>query len=223
MLAHEAFGHGTETDMFLKKRAKGAEYIGKQVSSPRLSMWDSPDMNDDVNANGSYFFDHEGTLASKTMIIKDGILVHGMTDKHSATKLNMTVTPNSRAESYMNKVYARMTNTCFDKGTDKIADMIKDVKHGFYLSNATNGMEDPKGWGMHLEASYAEEIVDGKLTGNVFSPIILTGYVPDILQSISGISDDFEIATLGYCGKGHKEWVKVTDGGPYLKLKARLA
>ena len=26
----------------------------------------------------------------------------------------------------------------------------------------------------------------------------------------------------GGCGKGHKEWVKVADGGPYLKTKARL-
>ena len=24
------------------------------------------------------------------------------------------------------------------------------------------------------------------------------------------------------CGKAHKEWVKVSDGGPYLKTKGRL-
>jgi TldD protein len=24
------------------------------------------------------------------------------------------------------------------------------------------------------------------------------------------------------CGKGHKEWVKVSDGGPYLRLQALL-
>ena len=43
-------------------------------------------------------------------------------------------------------------------------------------------MEDPKGWGIQLEALYAEKIKDGKLTGEVFSPVVVTGYVPDILN-----------------------------------------
>ena len=46
---------------------------------------------------------------------------------------------------------------------------------------------------------------------------------PDLLMSITAVSDQFKISSMGYCGKGHKEWVKVTDGGPHLLLKARLA
>ena len=223
MLAHEAFGHGTEGDMFLKKRARGQHYIGKQVASPLINMWDSADMNSISKANGSFFFDHEGTLAKKVDIIKDGILVSGINDKYSAMKLNAELTSNSRAESFKNKVYTRMTNTCFDAGTSRVEDMIKSIKNGFFIDKATNGMEDPKGWGMQLEALYAEEIKDGQLTGKVYSPVIITGYVPDILKSVTHVSNEFEISTLGYCGKGHKEWVKVTDGGPHLKLKVRLA
>ena len=34
-IAHEAFGHGVETDMFLKERARSAHYIGKRVGSDR--------------------------------------------------------------------------------------------------------------------------------------------------------------------------------------------
>jgi TldD protein len=26
----------------------------------------------------------------------------------------------------------------------------------------------------------------------------------------------------GFCGKGYKEWVKVSDGGPYMKARIRL-
>jgi TldD protein len=37
------------------------------------------------------------------------------------------------------------------------------------------------------------------------------------------IGNELKISGLGMCGKGWKEWVKVTDGGPYLRLKARLA
>ena len=66
------------------------------------------------------------------------------------------------------------------------------------------------------------EIKNGKLTGKVVAPVTLTGYVPDMLKSITMVSDDFQVFGSGACGKGHKEWVKVSDGGPYLKCKVRL-
>ena len=50
----------------------------------------------------------------------------------------------------------------------------------------------------------------------------MTGYVPDLLGSISMLSRDRGVFGSGGCGKGYKEWVKVADGGPYLKAKARL-
>jgi TldD protein len=50
----------------------------------------------------------------------------------------------------------------------------------------------------------------------------MTGYVPDLLGGITMASTDRKVEGNGGCGKGHKEWVKVADGGPYLKTKARL-
>ncbi|MCE5256990.1 MAG: hypothetical protein LLF89_09120, partial [Spirochaetaceae bacterium] len=38
-LAHEAFGHGVETDMFFKGRAKAVEYLGKRVGSDLVTMY----------------------------------------------------------------------------------------------------------------------------------------------------------------------------------------
>ena len=52
--------------------------------------------------------------------------------------------------------------------------------------------------------------------------MVLTGYVPDLLGSISMVSNDYESFGNGACGKGYKELVKVSDGGPYLKARARL-
>jgi TldD protein len=57
----------------------------------------------------------------------------------------------------------------------------------------------------------------------IYTPVIMTGFVPDILKSISMVGNDLVISGSGYCGKGHKEWVKNTTGGPHLKFKARLA
>ena len=36
------------------------------------------------------------------------------------------------------------------------------------------------------------------------------------------ISDEFESFGSGYCGKGYKEFVKVSCGGPYIKCRVRL-
>ena len=83
-------------------------------------------------------------------------------------------------------------------------------------------MEDPKHWGIQCIISRGYEIKDGKLTGKLVSPIVMTGYVPDLLGSISMASTDRKVPGNGGCGKGHKEWVKVADGGPYLKCRARL-
>ncbi|MBV6494621.1 MAG: hypothetical protein LDLANPLL_02655 [Turneriella sp.] len=220
ILAHEAFGHGTEADTMQKGRAKGSDYLGKFVASNKVRLYDSPLLE---NAAASYYFDHEGFPAAETHIVENGILNHAMTDHISASKLNFSRSPNGRRESYDHKVYSRMTNTYFMPGNDLLETMIQSIENGYFVDRATNGMEDPKSWGIQLEALVARRIKNGCLTNDFFSPVIVTGYVPEILQSISMVSTDLEINGLGMCGKGYKEWVKVTDGGPYLKLKARLA
>jgi len=219
IFAHEAFGHGTEADMMLKRRGRGALFLNKKVASPLVNMFDDPSL---PNQAASYFFDNEGQLAAPTQIIRDGILIHPLTDLNSALHLNISRTANGRRESFAHKSYARMTNTFFGAGKDEMEDMIAGISYGFLLDRPSNGMEDPKGWGIQLEGFMAREIVKGRLTGQVFSPVIVTGYVPELLQSIDMVGKQIHSSGLGTCGKGHKEWVKVTDGGPYLKLKARL-
>ena len=115
-----------------------------------------------------------------------------------------------------------MTNTFFEAGTDKVEDMIASISYGFLLEQPASGMEDPKNWGIQCMVSIAREIKDGKLTGKIYSPIVLTGFVPDLLKSISMMSDEVRLSGSGACGKGYKEWVKVSDGGPFMKARIRL-
>lgn len=219
LIAHEAFGHGVEMDQFVKDRALAKEYVGKYVASPICNMRDGAAS---VVSAGSYFFDDDGVLAGDTQIIKDGILVTGISDLASATQLGTVPTGNGRRDNYRRKAYARMTNTFFEKGTDKLEDMIASIDHGYMLFETSNGMEDPKNWAIQCVAQYGIEIVDGKLTDNWVSPVVMSGYVPDLLGSISMVSDDFKVIGAGMCGKGYKEWVRVSDGGPALKVKVKL-
>lgn len=219
LIAHEAFGHGVEMDMFVKERALAKDYIGKQVASDITSMRDGALSASQVS---SYLFDDEGTLGSDTTIIDHGTLVTGISDVLSAMRLNTKPTGNGKRESFERKAYTRMTNTLFTTGTDSLEDMIASIEHGYLLEGMDSGMEDPKHWGIQCVVAMGREIKDGKLTGKVVAPVTLTGYVPDLLKSISMISNDFAMFGSGACGKGHKEWVKVSDGGPYLKCKVRL-
>lgn len=219
LIAHEAFGHGVEMDMFVKNRAKSKDYFGKYVASPIVNMHDGAKA---AYCVASYFFDDDGVLAQDTQIIKDGILVAGMSDALSAMQLSKMPTGNGRRESYTHKAYTRMTNTFFSSGKDKLEDMIASIDYGFYLSDTNNGMEDPKNWQIQCVCEYAREIKDGKFTGKIFSPVVISGYVLDLLKSITMVSDAFVIDGAGYCGKGYKEWVRVSDGGPHLKARVKL-
>ncbi len=219
LIAHEAFGHGVEMDMFVKNRALGRSYIGKRVGSDLVTMHEGALSYRQV---ASYAFDDEGTPAQDTIEIKNGILLTGVCDELSALRLGVKPTGNGRRQNYEHKAYARMTNTLFEAGTSSVDDMIASVEYGYLLDGMQSGMEDPKHWGIQCIISRGYEIKDGKLTGKVVSPIVMTGYVPDLLGSISMISKDSALAGNGYCGKGYKEFVKVSDGGPYMKAKAVL-
>ena len=219
MIVHEAFGHGVEMDMFVKDRAQAPQFIGKYVASPLVTMHDGACS---APQTATYFFDDEGTLAHDTIIIDKGVLKTGISDLQSALTLGTEPTGNGRRESFARKAYTRMTNTWFEPGADKLEDMIASVKYGMFLECPSSGMEDPKNWGIQCMVNIAREIKDGRLTGRIFSPVVLTGYVPDLLKSITAMSDGAELSGTGFCGKGHKEWVKVSDGGPCIKARIRL-
>ena len=219
IIAHEAFGHGVELDMFVRNRANAQQYIGKPVASQVVRMHDGAQAARQVS---SYLFDDEGNPGGDTVIIDNGILRAGISDALSAARLGLAPTGNGKRQAYSHKAYSRMTNTFFEPGSDKLPDMIASVKHGYLIEEAESGMEDPKDWGIQAVFTYAEEIVDGKVTGNLVAPVVMTGYVPDVLKAITMVSDDFYLSGSGACGKGHKELAKVSCGGPYIKTRARL-
>lgn len=219
LIAHEAFGHGVEMDMFVKGRAKAVEYLNKPVASELVTMHDGAKSAYNVS---SYLFDDEGTLGTDTIVIDKGILKTGISDILSALKLGTKPTGNGKRESFERKAYARMTNTFFGPGNSTLDEMVASIEHGYLLDGTMSGMEDPKNWGIQCMILMGKEIKNGKFTGNIVSPVIMTGYVPDVLKSISMVSNEVSLSGAGACGKGYKEFVKVSDGGPYIKTKARL-
>jgi len=217
-ICHESFGHGVETDMFLKERARAAHFIDKVVGSSLVNIMDDPSQ---PRGYGSYFFDDEGHMSEPTQIVENGVFRRGITDRYSAAALNIPRSANGRRQDYSRKAYARMSNTFFAPGTSTLEEMIAQVDHGIFLDKWLSGMEDPQGWGIQVTCHYGHEIKGGKITERVFAPIGITGYVPEVLQSITAVSNELHMDG-GNCGKGHKEILPVASGGPHLLLTARL-
>jgi TldD protein len=119
VLAHESFGHGVETDMFLKERARAALFIDKVVGSTRVNIADDPSQ---AGSYGSYFFDDEGQRAAPTQIVEHGVFRRGITDRYSAMALEIPRSANGRRQDYSRKAYARMSNTFFSPGTSTLDD-----------------------------------------------------------------------------------------------------
>ena len=218
VICHESFGHGVETDMFLKDRAKAVNFVGKRVGSDLVDIYDDPSLPGEF---GSFFFDDEGLPARSTQIVRKGIFERGLTDFYSANALGIERSPNGRRQDFTRKVYPRMTNTFFGSGDTSLEDLIGQVEDGIYITKVSSGMEDPKGWGIQVSGHYGFEIKGGQITEKMYAPVGMTGYVPDVLSSITAVANDFGLSG-GYCGKGTKETVPVTDGGPHLLMKARL-
>lgn len=219
LIAHEAFGHGVEMDMFVKNRAMGKNYINQKVGSELVEMHEGAIPYNDVS---SYYFDDEGTLAQDTIEIKNGILKTGIADAITAKQLNILPTGNGKRENYQRKAYSRMTTTYFSPKHHTLKEMIESIEFGYLIDGELSGMEDPKNWGIQCCALIGKEIKNGKLTGNVVSPLIITGNVLELLNSVSMVSNDFELYGSGACGKGYKEWVKTSLGGPYMKVRVKL-
>ena len=119
------------------------------------------------------------------------------------------------------KAYPRMSNIFFRPGSSTLDEMIAQVDHGIFIDKCSSGMEEPQGWGIQVTCHYEHEIKGGKITERAFAPIGITGYVPDVLQSITDSSNALQMDG-GYCGKGHKEIAPIASGGPHLLLTARL-
>ena len=229
ILAHEAFGHGCEADTIARGASRAAKYVGKRVGSDLVTIADYAGL---PGTHGSFFFSDEGVLVTEpTLLVNKGILQPTfLTDRYSYMALKdrvpgLRLSPNGRREDYRRPVFARMSTTYFlppPEGGMGFEEMVADVKNGLLIEVASNGMEDPLGWGLQLEALRARPIKNGKIGDTVHHPIGLTGYVPDVLESIDAVGPNIVIPGDGHCGKGHKEIVRVASGGPYLRCRMEV-
>jgi TldD protein len=214
LFVHEAFGHLSEADMaYENPDLLEVMSMGKRFGSPELQIFDGAALE---GHRGSYYYDDEGTPATTTQLIKDGVLVGRLHSRETAGKLVEKPTGNARCLNYHYPPIVRMTNTWIDRGKTPVKDLIVDLKCGVYARNWLGGMTN--GEMFTFSAGEAWMIRDGQLAEQV-RDVTLSGNVFKTLANIEAIGDDFYWDESGGCGKGGQSGLPVGCGGPSLRIK----
>lgn len=213
LFVHEAFGHLSEADMtYENPELLEVMSIGRRFGTQELQIFDGAAP---LGHRGSYFYDDEGTPATSTQLIKDGILVGRLHSRETAGKLGETPTGNARCLNYHYPPIVRMTNTWIERGKTPVANLFNNIKEGVYARNWLGGMTN--GEMFTFSAGEAWMIRNGKIAEPV-RDVTLSGNVFKTLADIEAIGDDFYWDESGGCGKGGQNGLPVGCGGPSLRI-----
>ncbi|MFW9850590.1 MAG: TldD/PmbA family protein [Candidatus Thorarchaeota archaeon] len=214
LIAHEVCGHASEADEVVKKRSFLSDLVGVKVGTDQVTMVDDGSI---LGLIGSFPFDSEGTPSSRTTIIEDGIFRGYMQTLETAAIMETNPTGNGRAQDYNRRIFARMTNTFFDKGTWKNDEIIEDTKDGLFIIKTHSGMEDVVGGGVQATSLKGYIIKNGELT-QLVRTLAIAGKVLEILKTVDAVGNSLEF-TGGTCGKGEEDFIPVTSGGPHMRMQ----
>ncbi|ODS31470.1 MAG: peptidase [Candidatus Scalindua rubra] len=215
VFTHEAFGHLSEAD-FIYENKKLCEVmkIGKRFGSDELSIVDNGTLEGEA---GYIKYDSEGTPTQKTYLIKDGILTSRLHSRETAAKMNENTTGNARAISYANEPIVRMTNTYMEPRNRSFDNMLASTDEGIYAKGSLGGQTNTEMFTFSAEEAY--RIKGGKICEKI-RDVVLTGNVFDTLMNIDAIGDDLVLfGGLGGCGKGGQSPLRVSDGGPHIRIR----
>jgi len=217
LIAHESFGHGLEADQVLRNRSFLSNKLNEKVASESVTIVDNGAYE---NAYGTYAFDDEGVKSKRNVLVNNGVLKGFLHSRETASALLTQPTGNGRAENFAHKIYVRMSNTYFEKGDWSLEEMIEDINRGVYLVKSSHGMEDPLGGGIQVSSIKGFLIEHGKLT-HLLRPVALSGKVLELLHNVDAVGKDFRLHPGG-CGKGYEDFVRVSSGGPSIRVKEAI-
>lgn len=223
LLTHEILGHPSEADRVLGKEmawAGGAWWAGKleeKIGSDNLNVFDDPTLEGTL---GHYGFDDEGNKATRTELVKNGVLSNHMQSRETAEIFHTNPSANMRASSYRFMPLIRMACTCIDRGDWEPDEMVSDIKNGYLISNMKIPSIDMKRYNWSISCQFAQKIENGEIT-DLLRDVIVLGTAPDFFKSIDACGKDFTVRPITNCGKGDPmQSMAMGNGGPSIRATA---
>jgi len=217
VFVHEAFGHLSESDhVYENPELRALMVLGKRFGPDILNIVDGAKVK---GLRGSYKYDDEGVPASKTYLIKDGILTGRLHSRETAAKMGEPVSGNARAINYRHPPIVRMTNTYIEPGQSSLEEMIADIKEGVYAVNWYGGTTSMEMF--TFSAGEAYMIRNGRIC-ELIRPVVLSGNVFSTLANIDAIGGDLAFNQGGGCGKAGQSPLPVSNGSPHIRIRKCL-
>jgi len=217
VFAHEAFGHLSEADhVYENKRLQDIMALGRKFGNKYLNIVDGAAV---PGLRGSYKYDDEGIPATKTYLIREGILESRLHSRETAAKMGEKPTGNARAINYLFPPIVRMTNTYIEAGTLSFEDIISDIKEGIYAKDWYGGTTSLEMF--TFSAAEAYMIRNGKIA-ELLRPVMLSGNVFVTLGNIDAIGNDLQMNQGGGCGKREQSPLPVSNGSPHIRIRRCL-
>jgi len=220
LLTHEILGHPSEADRVLGKEmawAGGAWWtgmLGQKIGSENLSVIDDPTIHGSL---GWYEYDDEGVKSQRKELVKEGILANHMHSRETASIFGVEPNASMRATSYSFMPLIRMACTCIEKGDWDPQEMIKDVRHGYLVSNMKVPSIDMKRHNWSISCQYANRIENGEIK-EMLRDVIVVGVAPEFFRSIDACGKDFTVRPITNCGKGDPmQQMRMGNGGPSIR------
>ena len=205
---HESCGHPTELDRALGMEA---DYAGTSFLVPEKLgklKYGSKNVNIAADATvpgglGTFGFDDEGTSATRTDLIRDGLFVGYQTSRETAAELRQECSSGGmRAQSPMALPLIRMTNINLLPGNWKLDEIVEDTKNGVLMMVNKSWSIDDRRLNFQFGTEIAWEIRNGSKERILKNPTY-TGMTPIFWGSCDAVSkDDWRMWGTPNCGKG---------------------
>jgi TldD protein len=216
---HESIGHPLELD-----RVFGAErnFSGTSFATPEKlnKLKYGSEIVNVVNDSahpfglGTFGYDDEGVQASRSFLIKDGILVGYLGSRETASLIGSTSNGCMRANSWSNVPIVRQININLLPGNKTLEEMISEVDEGIYMQTVRTWSIDDTRESFNMGCEIGREIKGGKLGEMIKNPSY-SGSTVQFWNSCDAIANEkyWEIWGTPNCGKGQPAQSMPTSQG----------
>jgi len=218
---HESIGHPLELDRILgdERNYAGTSFVSLDMfgsyryGSDLLNVTFDPGVAQEM---ASYAFDDEGTPATRSYLIRDGILERPLGGAVSQTRAGTAGVANARACDWNRPAIDRMANLNLEPGSSSLDELIASIEYGVLMdSNRSWSIDDSRNK-FQFGCELGRLIENGELKGLLRNPNY-RGISATFWRNLAAVGDagSFEVWGTPYCGKGEpNQMVQVGHASP---------
>jgi TldD protein len=187
--------------------------MGTRIGPECLSVGDDPTAE---GLRATIVCDDEGTVARRTPIVQNGVVVGHLHNRETAAASGQAPTGNARAGALRGAPHPRASNTYLGQGTGTFEELIGGIGTGLYIMDTLSARAE--GDQVGLRAGSARLIRNGRL-GDPVKGVQISAGMLSLLGQVDAVAADFRWGAEGaMCRDGSAGVVAVSTGAPHVRL-----